>query len=290
MQIPKGRAPVRGRQIAGLLGLLLCTLPAVARAASLEDSVNARWRGGWVVAGSPLASDCDGYYNDNLVVGDRAQSSARQRFDAGELARVERIAVKRARLDVFLDLGEGILEERHDGPFTLYEPRECRVQLQIPLPERADAAAAEARLSELLQLQGSRQQAERSSAWNGRRRQPFPEGYERTLAAYQTWKAAQVNRAVRARMDDAIEEAARIDDRLRSEPEYLEGFAAGVERVRDRSLGDCPSLLNATFSPDSDRGKGSDWRRGYEDGQRLAWNLELLRKLKECFVPVPETP
>jgi hypothetical protein len=274
-----------------LWGLLLGALSSGARAASLEESLNARWRGAWVVLALPVASSCDGFYNDNLVTGDRAQSSARQRFDAGELARVERIAVKRGRIDAFLDLGEGILAERHDGPFTLYDIQDCRIQLQIPLPDRPDAgspAAAEARLAELLRLHGSRQEAEASSDWNRRRRQPFPEGYERTLAEYQAWKAAQVNSAVRARMDDAIDDAARIDDRMRSDPEYLEGFAAGMEKARDRYLGDCPALLNASFSPDSgDRGKGSDWRRGYEDGQRLAWNLALLRKLRGCFVPVP---
>lgn len=112
------------------------------------------------------------------------------------------------------------------------------------------------------------------------------ENYEQTLAACESWKAAQTNAAVHARMDDAIEEAARINDRLRSDPEYLEGFAAGVEKEKDRHHGDCPSLLRSTFSPE---GKGSGgWKRGYEDGQRLAWNLELLRRLKECFVPVPE--
>jgi hypothetical protein len=280
------------RSLTGLLTLLLwCILPPVAlpaRAADLEESLNVHWRGGWAVVRPSLASSCDGYYNDNFVAGDRAESSARRRFDAGELAHVERVAVKRGRVDVFLDLAEGVLEERHDGPFTLYDPLECRVQLQVPVPARAEAGAAEARLAELLDLHGSRQEAEDSPLWNRRRREAYPENYEQTLAAYRSWKAAQVNAAVMARLDGAIEDASRIDDRLRSEPEYLEGFAKGVERGRDRSQGNCPSLIQATFSPDSDdRGKGSDWRRGYEDGQVLAWNLELMRRLKDCFVPVP---
>lgn len=262
-------------------------LPAGVRAAGLEESLNVHWRGGWVVVRPAVASSCDGYYNDNFLAGDRAESSARRRFDPGELARVERIGVRRGRVDVFLDLAEGVLEERHDGPFTLYDPRECRVQLQVPVPARAEAEAVEARLAEVLDLRDSRQEAEASPDWNRRRREPFPENYEQTLAAYESWKAAQTNAAVMARLDDAIEEAARINDRLRSEPEYLEGFGEGVERGRDRAPGDCPSLLRATFSPDSGGGKSSDWRRGYEDGQRLAWNLELMRRLKECFVPVP---
>jgi hypothetical protein len=276
------------RPLAGLLALLMgWILPAGVRAAGLEESLNVHWRGGWVVVRPSLASSCDGYYNDNFVAGDRVESSARRRFDPGELARVERIAVKRGRVDVFLDLGEGVLEERHDGPFTLYEPKECRVQLQVPVPARAEDAAVQARLAELFELRGSRQEAEASPAWNRRRREPFPDNYEQTLAAYESWKAAQVNAAVMARLDDAIEDAARINDRLRSEPEYLEGFAKGVDRGRNRPPGDCPSLIRATFSPDSGNGKSSDWRHGYEDGQRLAWNLELMRRLKGCFVPVP---
>jgi hypothetical protein len=268
--------------------IVMFAFPAGAGAANLEDDLNAHWRGGWTVVNVAVASSCDGFYNDNDVVGTRADSKARRRFEAGELARVERIGAKRGRIDVFLDLVEGVLEERRDGPFTLYEPTTCRIQLRVPIPERPDSAAVEARLAELLELHRGEREAEASPSWNGRRQEPFPEGYEQTLAAYETWKAAQTNTAVQARMDSAIDEAARINDRLRSEPEYLEGFAAGVEKVRDGHLGDCPSLLSRSFSPDSGSGgKSSDWKRGYEDGQRLAWNLELLRKLKSCFVPVP---
>lgn len=237
----------------------------------------------------PLASSCDGFYNDNEVIGSRVDSKARRRFDAGELVRVERIGVKRGRVDVFLDLAEGVLEEYQDGPFTLYDPRTCKVQLQVPVPERSGAGAVEARLGELLELHGSIRAAEASPAWNGRRREPFPEDYEETLAAYESWKAARTNAAVQERMDEAIEEASRLADRVRTGSDYPEGFAAGLEKVRDLSFGDCPSLLTRSFSPSSaDSGKSADWRRGYEDGQRLGFDLELLRRLRDCFVPVPE--
>lgn len=270
--------------------LLLAAGSAAAWGAGLEEQLNARWRGGYAVVKVPIASSCDGFYNDNDVAGSRVDSSARRRFKAGELARVERIGTRRGRVDVFLDIAEGVLDEIHDGPFTLYDPKSCKIQLKVPVPDRVDTAQVEARLGELLELHASAREAEDSRAWNGRRREPFPEGYEETLAAYQTWKAAQTNAAVQRRMDDAIEEASRIHDRMRSEPEYLEGFAAGMEKVRDPYFGDCGSRIGSHFSPDSRGGKGSDWKRGYEDGQRLGWNLELLRRLKECFVPVPATP
>lgn len=268
------------------LALAALAVPLAAWGADLEGQLNARWRGGHVVARLPIASSCDGYYNDNDVVGARADSKARRRFESGELARVERIGARRGRIDVFLDLVEGVLEEIHDGPFTLYEPRTCKIQLKVPTPERWSAERVEARLAELLELHGSARDAEASPLWNQRRREPFPEGYEETLAAYEVWKATQKNAAVQARMDAAIEEASRIGERVHSDEEYLRGFAAGMDKVRDRSLGDCASLVSSSFYPDSGKGS-SEWKRGYEDGQRLGWNLELLRRLKECFVPVP---
>lgn len=271
-----------------LSALLIAIFPAVVRGAGIEEDLNARWRGGEVVVRIPLGSSCDGFYNDNDVIGSRVDSKGRHRFEGGELARVERIGVKRGRVDVFLDLTEDILEEFKDGPFTLYEPRACKVQLRVPVPDRSDLGAVEKRLAELLELNSSPRAAEASPTWNGRRRAPFPEGYEKTLAAYESWKAVRTNAAVQERMDEAIEEASRIADRVRTDPDSAQGFAVGLEKARDLSFGDCPSLLTRTFSSSSGgSGKSSDWRRGYEDGQRLGFNLELLRRLRDCFVPVP---
>lgn len=273
-----------------LLVLLLLSTPALAHAAGLEETLNARWRGGFVVVRVPISSNCDGFYNDNTVAGDRTDSKARRRLEAGELARVERIAVKRGRLDVFLDIAEGVLQERRDGPFTLYEPKTCKIQLRVPVANRGDAAVVEARLGDLLELHETARKAEESSAWNGRRREPFPEDYDRTLAAYESYKAERRNTAVQELMDEAAEESSRITSRMRSNPEYMEGFSEGVKEVRNHSYGNCESLLSNSFSPDTRSGQSSNWDRGYEDGQRLTYNGELFRRLKNCFVPVPPVP
>src|SRR4029453_1930126 len=116
------------------LALVVLSAPIAVLGAGLEDQLNARWRGGTVVTRFALASSCDDYYNDNEVVGTRAESKARRRFTAGETARVERVGVHRGRIDVFLDLNEGVLEEIQDGPFTLYEPRTCKIPLKVPAP------------------------------------------------------------------------------------------------------------------------------------------------------------
>jgi hypothetical protein len=272
-----------------LLFLLLAT-PALAHAAGVEETLNSRWRGGFVVVRMPISSNCDGFYNDNNVVGDRTDSKARRRFEAGELARVERIGVKRGRVDVFLDIAEGVLQEIHDGPFTLYEPKTCKLQLRVPVPNGKDAAGIEARLGELLEHHETAREAEASSGWNGRRREAFPEDYDRTLAAYESYKAERRNAAVQELMDEAAEETSRITSRMRSNPDYMTGFSEGVKEVRNHSYGNCESLLSSSFSPDTRSGQSSNWDRGYEDGQRLTYNGELFRRLKSCFVPVPPAP
>ena len=104
------------------------------------------------------------------------------------------------------------------------------------------------------------------------------------------WKAAEVNRAVDARFAEAVEEATRIGDRIREDPDYLAGFGAGVIEVRDDYLGDCPALVGARIYPDSEGDESATWNDGYEDGQRLAFALELIRLLRGCYVPVPPPP
>jgi hypothetical protein len=265
--------------------------PPPAAAQDLETALNARYRGGWVIVRVPVASDCGGLYTDNTVVGMRTDSKGDHRFEAGELARVEKVEVRMGgRVDLFLDLAEQLLAPYPDGPFTLYTPLSCRVQLELGAQRRAPVAEVEQALVGLVELHGEARGAEASPAWNGRRRGEYPEGYERTLAEHAAWKAEQVNLAVDARFAEAVEEATRISDRIREDPDYLAGFAAGVIEVRDDYLGDCPALLGAHIYPSDERGKSAAWNDGYADGQRLAFALELMRLLRGCYVPVPPPP
>lgn len=265
-----------------LAALLFVLAPTVA--ADVEDTLNARFRGAYVVVDVALASDCGGFYTDNeLTIGGKTTGSGSHRFALGELARVERVDVKRNRVDVFLDLAEPILVERRDGPFTLYDELSCKAQLKVPT--KGDEARAVA-LDELLEPFAAERAARAAKSWNRRVRADYPRDYERTLAEYREWKTAQVNTVVQARLERAIEEAARFQDQVRSGPDYLAGFAAGMERVRSRSYPSCESLITDSFYPDSKGGESGDYRKGYEDGQRLGYNLGLLRRLPDCFLPV----
>ncbi len=266
---------------------------AVPAAADVEDSLNAAWRGGWALTRVPVQSDCAGIYTDNDVAGTLVRSRGARRFAAGELVRVERIGVKRARLDLFLDLDEPVLEPERDGPFTLYEERRCKAQLKVELPAEVvrDAARAEAAVRGLLEVYPTPEEAQAAARWNRRQREPYPEDYERTLAEHAAWRAAETNAAVQVKIDQATEDGTRVADRIRDDPEYLQGFAAGVDKARDRSLSDdCGSLLGSTaggFAGSTPSGHPREWQQGFEDGQRLVYSLELLRRLPRCFVAVP---
>ncbi len=270
-----------------LLGLVLAVTPAAA--ANLESALNAQWKGRFVVVRVPIASDCAGFYNDNDAQGTRVTSKAAHRFAAGELAHVERVGVTLlgGRVDVFLDFAEQILDAHVDGPFTLYDPKSCKVQLKLAGVGKKSAAEAEQALAALLELHADAREAEASPTWNHRRRDPLPPDYERTLAKFQAWKATQVNAALQTRMSQAIDEAAKTNDRMRNDADYLDGFAAGVERVRDHYFGDCASLVDDSFFPDSERHKSETYGNGYADGQRLAYNLGLLRHLAACLSSPP---
>jgi hypothetical protein len=268
-----------------------------ARGEDLEAALNGRWRGAWVVVRVPLQSDCGGFYTDNELVGSSPRSRGARRFDGGELARVERVDLKRARLDLFLDLAEPVLWPVEDGPFTLYQERPCRVQLQAPQPRDvlADASRTGAAVERLLAApHPTRAAAEADGEWNGRRREPYPEDYERTLAEHASWKASQANAAVERRLEESSTDALRMADRVGDDPEYLQGFAAGVAEARDRHLpSECGALLASRFegfAASLPKGREEDWRRGFQDGQRLVYDLELLHRLPRCFVPVPPPP
>jgi len=45
--------------------------------------------------------------------------------------------------------------------------------------------------------------------------------------------------------------------------------------------------------PEERRGDAPEnarWRRGFDDGQRLVYNISLLERLDPCYVPVPAVP
>lgn len=289
-----GRSVVRVAALAGAL------MVPHSLSADLEDDLEQAWVGAWVVTKVETASDCSGTYTNVEVRGLRSTSRGSRRFGEGELARIDKLNQKSDRVDLYLSVAEPILVPRTDGPFTLYDQRSCRVQLMVDVPKAVlksgRLAEVEAALLESVERHETEASARRSEAWNRRERDPYPRDYEETLARHAAWKAEEVNRALAATRLAALDEAAQALSRVTDDPDYLAGFAAGVEAQRRRSAPGCSSLAGAGFSGEEERAPGDrrgsspaerSFQRGFRDGQVVAWATRVARAVEGCFVPVP---
>jgi hypothetical protein len=280
---------------------LAAAVPAAA--GDLEEALRSRWLGAWVVTGIETYSSCDGSFANNDVIGARATSRAALGFAAGELARVDKLNLKGSRVDVYLVIAEPLRIARQEGPFTLYDERTCKVQLLIDAPGKeiraGNLAAVEAAITRAVTAFPTREQAQASEAWNRRVREPLPDGYADTLARYEVWRAEQVNVRLAEAREAAIDEADRVVDRLDDDPRFLEGFGAGVAAVRYATPPSCEAMAASApafverEAPREHRGDTAEqraWRRGFRDGQLLAFNVAVARAIGACFLAPPPPP
>lgn len=279
--------------------LSLATAPRMA-SADLEADLKRAWVGAWVVVRVEVASDCAGFYTNNQVRGRLSSSKGSRRFAEGELAQVDKLNLRSERVDLYLSLAASVLVARQDGPFTLLDERSCRVQLMVEispsLRKRGDWMQVDAELQEVVERHETAALARQSGGWNRRERDPLPENYEETLARHAVWKAEETNRGVAHARQQALEQLAAVLERFAEDSDYLAGFAAGVEAQRRRSPPPCASLPHARFEGDeqrpprdrqADTAADRTFRRGFRDGQLLAWSARLARAADTCFVPVP---
>ena len=196
------------------ISALLFVVAFPAAHADLQDRLNSRWRGAWVIVNAELYSNCDSTYTNNRVNGDLIRGIGRVTLSTGELARVHKVDVKRRRIDILLDLNESILIEYQDGPFTLYREASCRVELLVDTggqrTKKLGTGDIEALFAPWLERYTRQTQAEHSANWNRRARQAYPENYEQTLAEYRIWQVEQHNQLVEERINDSIEQASQL--------------------------------------------------------------------------------
>ena len=263
-------------------------------ASELGDRLDRRLKGGWAVVEVEVYSACGGTYSDNEIGAAGVASKAPNRFDAGELVKIDNVKVKRQRVDLMLTLDAPMRVSRMDGPFELFEQRTCRVQLIVFVPrDMVKNAGLEGLLSEVensLTVFPSRDEALASTNWNGREMEPLPEGYELTLQRHAVWRAEQTNTAVQDGIDHALSEAAEVTDDIDDDADYLAGFAAGAGEMADFSLTDCESLLRASFTTHRASPPGTQtrsYREGWDDGQKLVFHVMVADRLRSCLVPVP---
>lgn len=258
--------------------------------ADLQDDLNARWRGAWVIVTGELYSNCNGTTTDNRISGDLVSGNGRYAFAPGELARVTKVDARRRRVDVFLNIHEEMLVEYQDGPFTLYREVSCPIELLLEYggmrTRDLGVAGVEEQFNRWFERHARLEDAEDSPAWNGRIRNDYPEDYDLTLAAYEDWKIEQHNSLVEQKIRYSNEQAAYLLAQVRSDSEFGAGLGYGIAAMREDLSEDCSRLVAsepATFArnyeaPNPDRGVG------FRTGQQLAYHIELSRRLDNCHI------
>ncbi len=277
--------------------VLISLVSAQVSASALADRMERDLEGAWAALRVEVYSNCSGAYNDNHANASGVSAKADRRFDAGEIVKIDRVKVKRSRVDLLLTLAEPILKSYSDGPFTLYTEAPCKVQLIFDVPrdwiKTSDHRKILSEIDLRLTTFGSLEAARSSELWSGRERDPFPEDYELTLIQHDIWKAEERNLVIQTRSDEALQTALEVASDIRTDPEYLKGFADGVEDMKSWSEDDCDRLISADFRHVSDSPPNDSNRRykpGYRDGQELIFNLTLAKRLEGCYVPVPAMP
>jgi len=288
-------------RLIGRSGLLLATGSAVLLAVSssawadLQDDLNARWRGAWLILHGDVSSNCNGMTTDNRINGDLLSASGRYSFEPGELAQVRKIDVNRRRVDVLLDLREGMLVAYQDGPFTLYREVSCDVELEIDFGSERTKDVGLGRIEDQFVAWFERHprigDAMDSPSWNGRQREDYPADYQETLIAYENWKIDQRNQLVAERIADSTEKTGLLLASVDSDKEFGAGLAEGIEEMRDAMTDNCDRLVSSgpgTFGRSAEA-PNEEWADGYSTGQQLAYHIELSRRLGHCFIPTDTT-
>lgn len=262
--------------------------------ADLQDDLNARWRGAWVIVTGELYSNCNGSTTDNRISGDLVSGSGRYAFEPGELARVTKVDARRRRVDVFLDIHESRLVEYRDGPFTLYREVSCPVELLLEFggarTRDLGVAGVEQQFNQWFERYARLEDAEDSPTWNGRLREDYPEDYEATLAAYEDWKVEQHNRLVAQKIEQSVEQTSYLLAQVSSDPEFGAGLGYGIAAMREDLSDDCGRLVASepeTFAR-SYEAPNPDWGNGFKTGQQLAYHIELSRRLDSCYIDSDE--
>ncbi len=273
--------------LATLTLALPAAVPSPARA-DAEGDLRARWAGATVITKVPVFSECTDHFTDNTVPPGGLPRADGLRFGAGEIATVDKIDVTWTRIDVSITFLELYRVTWTDGPYTLYDQRRCRVQLKLELPRdvRKDAGKASAAIAALLEAFPKAADARHAASYNGRRVEAYPANWERTRAEYETWHAARVNGAIDERMASLLREAQDTIDRGREDEGYQRCFGKGARSRSYQSFGSCESVLNGYFVSSG----SCENQRGFEDGQRVAWTVGMVRALGACRVPVGPPP
>jgi hypothetical protein len=254
-------------------------------AASVESELQAALTGRSALSRGALVSECTDHFTNMKVVGGRLAGGTGSGFSSGELVTIDKVSIGlMSGLDVNLTIVEPFLLSWEDGPYTVYDKRRCRVQLNFEVGRdvRRDRAKAQAAIEAVLATFAGEAQAKASPEWNERRVKPYPKDWEQTKVAYEKYRMAKRNEAVRQKTEEVLALAAQTLRYMDSDDDYLISFAAGA-RAHSESWSDCDAMLRASFISSGNQSKDYE---GWADGQRVAWANQLAEELQDCYIDV----
>lgn len=265
-------------------GILMGALVAgsVPAGAAAGDELRAELVGRFGLTRAPLASDCAATPTRSKVVSGRPTGAGLRSFATGELVRVAEVrAGLLSGLEIELEVVEPALVSWRDGPFEVFDQRRCRIELDFEVPRevRKDKTRALAAIAAVVETFDD-ERAAKAAGWNGRRVEPYPEGWEETRREYEAWRVARRNEQVRAKTEEVLAAADQVLRYMKNDADYLASFGAGARARTSDSWSSCEAMLAATFSAS---GSGGEDYAGWADGQKVAWAARLARALQECY-------
>jgi hypothetical protein len=261
-----------------------------------------RWADAWVVTSAGTFSECNGTYTDNWLSGGRVTSRGHEDVPAGTPAHVDAVTVSAAHVTLSLTMSQSLLVTREYRDYTLHASARCQVDLKVLLPPgmsaNHDILGVESLMQPVLHRFASEEAAVAAAGFGSGNEATASVERDTALAQQKEFEERQRSEAVDERMNQWISQTSRIPAQISNDPDYLAGFARGVEAGKVSPAAKCQDLVSSEPAMQPGRGvssasyaaKGSRqkaWTRGYEDGLRLAQGLEAIRVLPQC---APATP
>ena len=265
-------------------------------------SIEHRWLDAWVVTSADTFSECNGFYTDNWLRGSQVSSRGRIDVPAGTPAHVDMVSVSASQVAFRMTVSQKLLVTREHRDFTLQAEADCRVDLKVMLPPGLsadqDILGVEALVDPAMRRFPTENAAVLAAGFLPSSDPTYASQHQTAIAQQREFESRQKSEAIDARMNQWVSQTQRIQGRISNDPDYLAGFARGVEAGRATAVTKCeqlataePAMLpgggpsTATFASKGSRQKA--WSRGYEDGIQLTHGLEAIRILPQC---VPATP
>lgn len=296
-----------------VLTMGLLAAPAAARAATVTprpdgigplaapteprpETFASRWTGAWVVTGEPVTSECNGIYTNNQVAGGRVIGRGHQHFESGIVGHVDQVQVSPSKVTLSITLSERLYVSRPAREYTLASTAACQVDLKFMVPPGmgadGDLIALETLVSPVVERHADQNQAILASGFLPLDGPGAASAQAEAVVAHREWKASEDQQAVDARLQAWSTQTARLSSNIENDPDYLSGFAKGVEEGRANAVKSCAELARIAPAPywpaasgaalAAKGGRQKAWARGYQDGVRLSQGLEAMKLMPTC--------